>query len=284
LNYRHQFHAGNFADVMKHTLLVALVRALQRKPGGFLFLDTHAGRGVYELSQAAKGRRLARAPEHPDGIGRIAGRDGLPDALADYVGLVRQFNFATEVLRFYPGSPRLVRMLARPQDRLALCEQHAEEWAALRDNFKKEGRVSVNAMDGYLSLRAMLPPPEKRALVLIDPPYEEGGEAKRITEALKEGLRRFPSGVYAIWYPVTERVKVPELLRGLSKLKPPPTLIADLIVEPEAAQMSGCGLAIINPPWQFEREAEPALRALSGLLSRAPGASANLRWLVPEKD
>jgi 23S rRNA (adenine2030-N6)-methyltransferase len=283
LNYRHQFHAGNFADVMKHVLLVGLVRGLQRKPGGFLFLDTHAGRGMYELAQAGQGARLPRAPEHPDGIGRILGREGLPEPLAGYAALVRDCNPVTQGVRFYPGSPRLVKLLARPQDRLVLCEQHAEEWGALRGQFKREKKVSVLAMDGYLALRAQLPPPEKRGLILIDPPFEDPGEVKRILAALGEGIARFPSGTYALWYPLTERVQVPELLRGLLRLRVPPTLIADLLVEPGAEKMSGCGLAIINPPWEFEREVQPALRCLADLLGRGAGANADLRWLVPEK-
>jgi len=283
LNYRHQFHAGNFADVMKHVLLVGLVRGLQRKPGGILFLDTHAGRGMYELAQAGQGARLPRAPEHPDGIGRILGREGLPELLADYAALVRDFNPVTQGIRFYPGSPRLVKLLARPQDRLALCEQHAEEWGALREHFKKERKVSVQAMDGYLALRAQLPPPEKRGLILIDPPFEEPGEVKRILRAMEEGLARFPAGTYVIWYPLTERVKVPELLRGLTKLKPPPTLVADLIAEPESGKMSGCGLVIVNPPWEFDREIGPAMRVLADLLARGPRANASVRWLAPEK-
>ena len=164
-----------------------------------------------------------------------------------------------------------------------LCEQHAEEWGALRGHFRKERKVSVQAMDGYLALRAQLPPPERRGLILIDPPFEEEGEVKRILEAMKEGLERFPSGTYAIWYPLTERVKVPELLRGLTRLKPPPTLVADLIVEPGAEKMSGCGLAIVNPPWEFDREVQPALRVLADLLARAPGANSSVRWLAPEK-
>ncbi|HVW22368.1 MAG TPA: 23S rRNA (adenine(2030)-N(6))-methyltransferase RlmJ [Opitutaceae bacterium] len=283
MNYRHQFHAGNFADVMKHVLLVGLVRGLQRKAGGFVFLDTHAGRGIYELAQGGQGARLPRAPEHPGGIGRILGREGLPEPLAGYAVLVRGFNAVTQGIRFYPGSPRLVKLLARPQDRLVLCEQHAEEWGALRAHFQRERKVSVQAMDGYLALRAQLPPPERRGLVLIDPPFEEPGEVKRILDAMGEGLERFPGGTYAIWYPLTERVMVPELLRGLTKLKPPPTLVADLIVEPDAEKMSGCGLVVVNPPWQFDREIEPSLRVLADLLARAPGANASLRWLAPEK-
>lgn len=283
MNYRHQFHAGNFADVWKHVLLVGLIRGLQRKPGGFLFLDTHAGRGVYELALAGKGDRLDREPEHPLGIGRLAGRTPPPGPLADYLELVRRFNATTGEIRFYPGSPRLAKNLARPQDRVALCEQHAQEWAALKACFERDRRVSIQAMDGYLSLRAMLPPPEKRALVLIDPPFEGKDETDRILAALKEGLRRFASGVYAVWYPLSPRVEVAPLLRGLSKLGTAPILVADIIVDPEAGGLRGCGLAIVNPPWEFDRDIESSLRELDRLLVRAPGGGANLRWLVPEK-
>jgi 23S rRNA (adenine2030-N6)-methyltransferase len=289
VNYRHQFHAGNFADVAKHALLVRLVRALQKKEKGFLYLDTHAGRGGYDLTVAAKGDTLARRPEWPDGIGRLIARKDLPEAVTEYVALVREFdrragNPPDAALRFYPGSPWLAGALARPQDRLALCEKQPDECTALREEFLLTSRASVQLLDGYVALRAMLPPPEKRALVLIDPPFEAADEWARIVAALGEGLRRFPTGVFAVWYPLTERARVETFFDELVALKPPPTFVAELLIAGEASalKMKGCGLVIINPPWQFEREAEPLLGFLGELLAQAPGGGGRMRWLVPE--
>lgn len=305
MNYRHQFHAGNFADVVKHVLLVQLLRALQRKEKGFVYIDTHAGRGRYDLAAAARGDSLAREPEWPAGIGRLwaaappraegAATDdrhpALPAAIAEYLALVRQCDRSGGNLepapRFYPGSPWLARALARPVDRLALCEKHPAECAALRHEFAGGGsrRLVVHEMDGYLALRALLPPPERRALVLIDPPYEEQDEPARIGEALREAWQRFPHGVYAIWYPLTERARSDEFRGGLVALNPPPTLAAELRIAGEGAalKMKGCGLAVVNPPWQYDREAAAALEFLAGALAQAPGGGARVEWVVAEK-
>jgi 23S rRNA (adenine2030-N6)-methyltransferase len=289
VNYRHQFHAGNFADVAKHALLVRLVRALQKKEKGFLYLDTHAGRGGYDLTAAAKGDSLARQPEWPDGIGRLIARDDLPGEMKEYVALVREFdrragNPPDSALHYYPGSPWLAGALARPQDRLALCEKQPDECAALREEFLLTPRASVQLLDGYVALRAMLPPPEKRALVLIDPPFEAADEWAQIVTALGEGLRRFPPGVFAVWYPLTERARVETFFDELVALKLPPTLVMELLIagEGSALKMKGCGLVIINPPWQFEREAEALLGFLGETLAQAPGGGGRRRWLVPE--
>ncbi len=288
MNYRHHFHAGNFADVMKHTLLLRLVRALQKKEKGLLYLDTHAGRGRYDLAAEATGDSLARTPEWPNGIGRLATRNDRPEAVADYLALVREFDRragggGTEP-RFYPGSPWLAASLARPQDRLALCEKHPAECAALREEFLFTPRTSVQEMDGYVALRAMLPPPERRALVLIDPPFEAQDEFAKVAKALGEGLGRFPSGVFAVWYPLTERARVEDFFDAVLALRPPPTVAAELAIAGEMAPMKlkGCGLIVVNPPWQFDREAEPVLAYLAGVLAQQPGGGGSVRWLVPE--
>jgi 23S rRNA (adenine2030-N6)-methyltransferase len=288
MNYRHHFHAGNFADVCKHALLVQLVRGLQRKEKGFLFLDTHAGRGRYDLSEAERGDSLERKPEHPDGIGRLWGRSGLPEALTEYLSLVqtfdRQSGNSSDEPHFYPGSPRLVQAIARPQDRLALCEKHPDEFAVLRDEFTFASRTSVHQLDGYKALRAMLPPLEKRALVLIDPPFEEQDEFSQIVDGLRDGLRRLPGGTFAVWYPLTERARVDAFLDELVALNLPPTFTAEVTIASEGAlmKMKGCGLAVLNPPWQIDRVVAPLLPVLAELLAQAPGGSGRLRWLVPE--
>jgi 23S rRNA (adenine2030-N6)-methyltransferase len=288
MNYRHHFHAGNFADVMKHALLVRLLAGLQKKEKGFLYLDTHAGRGSYDLSVAEKGDTLARAPEYPNGIGRLWTRTDLPEMLAGYVELVKKFDRERggggAAPRFYPGSPWIARLLARPQDRLTLCEKHPEEFELLDIAISREPKVSVQERDGYGALRAMLPPPEKRGLVLIDPPFEAADEWAKILTALGEGLQRFPSGVCVVWYPLTERARVEEFFHELLALKLPPTLVAELMIAGERSElkMKGCGLVILNPPWQFDHEAKPLLEFLAGALAQEPGGSGRVRWLVPE--
>lgn len=291
MNYRHHYHAGNFADVMKHALLLELVHALQKKEKGYLYLDTHAGRGRYDLAAAASGDTHARRPEWPDGIGRFVRRTDLPVALVNYVALVKKADGGTEAgdiaspsLGFYPGSPWFAQQLARPQDRIALVEKQPDEFLALACEFRDAARVSVHEMDGYVALRAMLPPPERRALVLIDPPFEAANEFAQIAEALGGALRRFPTGVYAVWYPLTVRARVEEFFEAVVALRPPPTLAAELLIagEDTVMKMKGCGLLIINPPWQFEREAEALLTWLAPALAQGPGGAARVTWLVRE--
>jgi 23S rRNA (adenine2030-N6)-methyltransferase len=290
MNYRHHFHAGNFADVMKHALLVRLVRALQKKGKGFLCLDSHAARGRYDLTRAAAGDSLARRPEWPEGIGRLwSSTNSAPAGVREYLELVRSFDRRQGNLdsapRFYPGSPWILRLLARSVDRMALCEKHPAEYEALRAEFGGMPRVSVHAMDGYEALRAMLPPPERRALVLIDPPYEAEDEYARIATALQEGWRRLASGVFAVWYPLTLRARVEEFFGTLRALDPPPTLAIELAIAGPAShlKMKGCGLLILNPPWKFEQEAGPIVGHLAEVLAQERDGGSRIEWVVRER-
>ncbi len=274
---------------MKHVLLGQLVRALQKKPRGFLVLDTHAGRGRYDLAAAATGDSLARKPEWPDGVGRLLARTDLPPAVAEYVAHVRDFDRRAGNLesapRFYPGSPWLAQAQARPQERLVFCEKHPAECAALRAEFQFTPGAEVREMDGYTAIRALLPAPERRALVLIDPPFEAQDEFAQLATALGEGLRRFSGGVFAVWYPLTERARVDEFFTAVRALSPPPTLAAELTIAGERAamKMKGCGLLVINPPWQFDRDAAPGLAFLADALAQAPGGGGCMEWVVAEK-
>jgi 23S rRNA (adenine2030-N6)-methyltransferase len=298
MNYRHHYHAGNYADVFKHVLLLQLVRAMQRKEKGFLYLDTHAGRGGYDLALPSilpDGK--SREPEHPAGIGRFWGEDGMPPAINDYLALVRQFNDrrgssfakATEdketgaELHYYPGSPWIAKLLLRPQDRMVLCELRPDDAEALDFDFARESGVKVIAMDGYTALKAHLPPPEKRALVLIDPPFEEKVEFARIQQGVIDALRRLPGAVCAVWYPITERARTEEFHQTLLELGAP-VLTAELAIAGESSQlrMKGCGLLVINPPWQIEAEIRTVLPSLVDRLKVDSGAAATCRWLVPE--
>jgi 23S rRNA (adenine2030-N6)-methyltransferase len=289
MNYRHHYHAGNYADVFKHALLLPLIRGMQRKEKGFLYLDTHAGRGGYDLSVPAvlpDGR--TREPEWPAGIGRLWGGEGLPPVLADYVGLVRRFNErqgeAGGELKFYPGSPWVAKLLLRPQDRMVLCELRADDAEALELQFAREGRVSVQVADGYRALKALLPPPEKRALVLMDPPFESKGEFGDIAAGVQEALRRLPGAVIAVWYPITERARTEEFHRVLRELAVP-ALFAELNIAGAGAalRMKGCGLLVLNPPWQVDGEIRALLPVLRERLKADDGASVGCDWLVPEK-
>ena len=285
MNYRHHFHAGNFADVVKHVVLGQLCRAMQRKEKPFLALDTHAGRGSYDLTAASTGDSLARRPEWPEGIGRLTAGPELPAAVADYLAAVAEVNGgAGQPLRHYPGSPRLLRHWLRPQDRMVCCELHPEEFDHLRREVGWAARTSAQEMDGYAALRAHLPPPERRALVLIDPPFEAQDEFGQVAAGLEEALRRMPSAVVAVWHPLTVRARTDAFLQAVVALRPPPTLHLEVMIAPEtsAIRMRGCGMLVINPPWQFADAAASALGWLAPRLAQESGGGFRSTWLVPE--
>lgn len=297
MNYRHRYHAANFADVLKHAVLLRLIAALQVKEKGFLYLDTHAGRGGYDLASAATGATLERAPEWPEGLGRVHGMKRLSPALADYLAAVREFDAAAraeaglpgaepgEAPRFYPGSPALAAARLRPQDRALLYERQPEEAGALAESMAGLRRVAVRADDGYGAVRAALPPLERRALVLLDPPFEQPGEWSELVAALGEGLRRLPSGVFAVWYPLTARARVADFYRNLLALKNlPPCLTVELLIGDESAGLKlwGCGLLVLNPPYGLAPELDELARELAPVLARGAGAQGGVHWLVRE--
>jgi 23S rRNA (adenine2030-N6)-methyltransferase len=254
MNYRHAFHAGNFADCLKHALLVWIVRALGRKPAAFRVLDTHAGAGAYDLESA----EAQRGGEWQAGIGRL--RDIVDGPLADYAALARDVGASGA----YPGSPALVRALLRPEDRLACVELHPEEHAALRARFGADPRVSVHRRDGWEALRALTPFPERRGLVLMDPPFERPGEFERLSAGLVLVARRFRGAVQAAWYPVKHRAPVREFHAAVAASGLRNVVAAELwLREPtDPARLNGCGLLVANPPWGFEDAARGILAAL----------------------
>lgn len=289
MNYRHHYHAGNYADVFKHVILLLLIRAMQRKEKGFLYLDTHSGRGGYDLSMPSvlpDGR--SREPEYPAGIGRLWGADGLPAAINEFLGLIRRFNDRNgatgDELKFYPGSPWIAKLLLRPQDRMALCELRPDDAEALEFEFARESKVQVQVTDGYTGLKALLPPPEKRALVLIDPPFETKREFADIARGLKDALKRLPGAVIAVWYPITERARTEELRQTLVELATPAWFAELNVAGPESAlKMKGCGLLVLNPPWQVDGEIRAVLPALKERLAIDAGATTDSGWLVADK-
>ncbi|MCL7713432.1 23S rRNA (adenine(2030)-N(6))-methyltransferase RlmJ [Stenotrophomonas mori] len=289
MNYRHAFHAGNHADVLKHIVLLALIDALKRKDTPFFVLDTHAGRGRYLLSAEAPrlpngspGRRTAEAD---DGIGRLMGAASLPAVVERYLRAVQADNPVGALLA-YPGSPLLAAQALREQDRMAACELQPEEAAALDVLFARDRRVQVLAADGYESLRALLPPRAGstrigRALVLVDPPYEaQDAEYPRIIAALREVLARMPQAQCAVWYPIKQRRSLLPFFRKAAALPAKSALVAELLVRPDDSplRLNGSGMLLLNPPWQFDQALAPALPALQRELG-ADGASTRLEWL-----
>jgi 23S rRNA (adenine2030-N6)-methyltransferase len=271
MNYRHAFHAGNFADCMKHALLVWLQEALNRKPAGVFYLDTHAGIGHYDLS----GPEAERTGEWHDGIARLTSP---PQPIADYVGLVRE-------LGFYPGSPALIRARMRPQDRMACCELHPDDNAILRRHFARDPQVAVHKRDAWEALGALLPPAEKRALVLIDPPFEATDEFTRLAAGLQLGHARFRTGVFAAWYPVKHLAPPREFKLALRQSGMRDIVAVELWLRAplDATRLNGCGLVVINPPFGFEAAAKDILHALlSRLGDGEQGCGISVERLVDE--
>jgi 23S rRNA (adenine2030-N6)-methyltransferase len=273
MNYRHGFHAGNFADVLKHLALCELLRLLTAKDKKLLILDTHAGAGSYDLGS----QMAARTGEAAMGITPLlaAPKAGMPGAVARYLAAVvaydRKFGPAGGRLRRYPGSPRLVRGIMRATDRLVACELHPQDALTLKREFAGDRSVEVRQEDGYHAIKEILPPPERRALVLIDPPFEVTNEFEKLMRALRHGLRRFATGCYAIWYPIKDEAAVAEFLEAQAGLK---SVRLEMHIPVEGAKLGSCGLLVINPPWKFEeamREALPWIEAQLG-----PGVNAEL--------
>lgn len=265
MHYRHRFHAGNFADVFKHVLLCGLLTALNRKDKPWFFLDTHAGAGLYDLL----GADPARTGEWQDGIARIwDGAQSPPPAVAEYLRFLRLFQGRDGGLRLYPGSPALAAKLARPGDRLALCERTAEVAEELRYAMSGVENAAIHVRDGYESL-GLLPPAEKRGLVLIDPPFEAVDEFDRIAAWLDSALSRFAHGVYAIWYPLKNGHASARFLRRVRRDADRPALVCSLETgAPGIGQMRACGLLVLNPPFGFEAQARDALHWLAPRLAQ----------------
>lgn len=281
MNYRHAFHAGNHADVLKHVVLLALCDALNAKPTPLFALDTHAGRGVYRLSTAS----AQRTGEAEDGIVRLLAAAPRERAIARYLDAVHACRTA---LGFdaYPGSPWLLAHALRGQDRIACCELQPVEAAALRANFARDRRVAAHQRDGYAAMRALLPPKDgsirfARGLVLIDPPYEaQLGEFDAALSALRDGLRRWPQGVFVLWYPVKRLRALQPFLRKAAGLPAKSALLVELLVRPDDSplRMNGSGLLLLNAPWQFDARMAQPLRALGEILGEG-GASHRVEWL-----
>ena len=253
MNYRHAYHAGNFADVFKHIIVVALIQSLLRKDKAFCFLDTHAGVGHYDLLAGS----AQKSKEYLGGIAKILQQDKPPPLISDYIACVKKTNaLAPDTLQYYPGSPALVRQFLRPQDRMVLTELHADDYESLRRVFPHDKQVGVHHQDGYQALKAFLPPPERRGLVLIDPPYEKPDEISDVVTALGTAVTRWDTGVFALWYPIKESRSIVRFHRALKLKIARPLLAIELNIYPDSpgTQLNGNGMIIVNPPWQLAEE------------------------------
>lgn len=279
MNYRHKYHAGNFADVVKHVALTLAIERLKQKDAPFRVIDTHAGIGMYELDSEA----AIKTGEWHGGIGRLIGEGAEPlpakvaRLLKPYLDAVMSSNPSSRLIR-YPGSPSLARALLRPQDTLVVNELHEQDAAELRGYFGRDKQTKVMELDGWTALKALLPPKERRGIVLVDPPFEQPGEFRRLAQALVEGTKRFATGVFLLWYPIKDRREVERFKRDLEATGLPRLLAAELMIcsDRDREVLSGTGLAILNPPFGMEDQLSELLRFLADRLAVERGGG----WLL----
>lgn len=278
LSYRHSFHAGNHADVVKHIVLTLILTALKQKEKGFFYLDTHSGVGRYSLLSA----EAEKTGEYIEGIARLWDRTDLPEEVALYINALKKINKGK--LRFYAGSPLLAVQQLRPQDRALLTELHPNDFPLLRQEFAKVPNVVTKRENGFQQLKAALPPKEKRGLVLIDPPYELKDDYELVVQAIVEGYKRFATGVYAIWYPVVLRQHTKRIVKGLEATGIRKILQIELAVRPDSDQrgMTASGMIVINPPWQLEGQMKKILPYLTEVLVPEGTGSWKVDWITPE--
>ena len=282
MNYRHAFHAGNFADVVKHLILVRILDYLKRKQAAFRVLDTHAGVGLYDL----EGDQAERTGEWLEGIARLV-QTGLPPAAAElakpYLDAVRAQNPDGQ-LRFYPGSPLITRSLLREQDRLFALELHPADAEALRENFAGDFQTRITHLDGWAAHGTHLPPKEKRGLVLIDPPFEEKGEFTRMVQGLVKGHRRWPGGIFAFWYPIKEPREVETFVADLKSTGIPKILRLELTIRAPStpARLHGTGMIVVNPPYALEEDMRTLLPPLAKLLTDEGQGGFKIEWVAGE--
>ncbi len=287
MNYRHAFHAGNFADVFKHTVLCRILHYLREKPAAFRVIDTHAGTGIYDLTSS----EARRGGEWPGGIGRLmaaleAGE--IPDKavalLTPYLDVIGAFNERGK-LRTYPGSPAVARAFLRPQDKLIACEMEPAAARDLARHLDNDGRIKAIEIDGWTALAAYVPPPERRGLVLVDPPFEEEADFHRLSHLLGIAHRKWSTGVYALWYPIKGRGEADALAKRVRKLGIGKILRAEHLVSPVSNQsgLNGSGFILVNPPWTLEAELKVLLPVLAEMLARETNSGGyKIEWLAGE--
>ena len=279
LSYRHMFHVGNFADVFKHALLARLLIGLSAKDKPYLYLDTHAGIGHYDLTHSW----AQKAREYENGIARVWQAPDAPPGMEPYLQILRDLN-PNGTLRHYPGSPLIAKRFLRPGDRMVLAELNKVDHEELESVLARQKRVAVELMDAYEALKAYVPPPERRGLVLIDSSFDRAREFDRIVKALKDAHGRWSTGVYAIWYPLMEPVAISDFLGSLQRSGIRKILRLEIEVRErdESNLIPGCGMLVVNPPWHFDTEAKPIVQWLAKKLAVSGTPRARVEWLVPE--
>ena len=277
MNYRHSFHAGNHADVLKHAVVLRMIRLMQRKDAPLCYLDSHAGTGLYDLT----GTDAGRTGEYLDGIGRLWERDDLPELLADYRDAISPYNPDGE-LGLYPGSPQLAAAALRAHDRLILSELHPEDAATLREHFAADDRVAVHQRDGYELPRAFLPVAEKRALWLLDPPFEKADDLERCVAEVQAAVQRMRQTIIALWYPIKDERDLRDFYRRMGDAGLPKVLRIELGIRPMDTRLglNGSGLMLVNPPWPLWEQLEETLPWLASALAQSGGGSWRMDWLA----
>lgn len=278
LSYRHSFHAGNHADVLKHIVQSLILNALQQKDKPFVYHDTHSGVGRYDLTHEWS----EKTGEYKQGIARIWQQNVTPSAIDSYLAAIKALNHG-DTLRYYPGSPRVARAHLRPQDRMVLTELHPSDYPLLEQEFQRDRQVTIYKEDGFARLKASLPPKERRGLVLIDPSYELAKEYHDVVRAIAQSYKRWSTGIYAIWYPVVNRYAIDDMLEGLASLGIRKILQIELGVAPDTHErgMTASGMIVINPPWKLESDMQEILPFLKQAIAPATGHF-KVEWVVPE--
>lgn len=279
LSYRHSFHAGNHADVLKHTVQSLIIESLKEKDKPFLYLDTHAGAGRYQLS----GEHAERTGEYLEGIARIWAQEPVPEELKTYLEAVSALNPRGD-LRFYPGSPLIAAHLLRDYDKLNISELHPSDFPLLRNEFSRDNRARVVREDGYQQLKSQLPPLSRRGFVLIDPPYELKSDYQAVVKGIQEGHRRFATGTYAVWYPVVLRQQIKRMVKDFQATGIRKILQIELAVRPDSDQrgMTASGMIVINPPWKLESQMKSVLPWLHKVLVPEGTGHTLVEWITPE--
>ena len=278
LSYRHSFHAGNHADVVKHIVQSLILNALKQKEKPFVYHDTHSGAGRYDLTH----EWAEKTGEYKQGVARVWQQQDIPQEIQSYLDAIRQLNNG-DTLRYYPGSPRVARAHLRTHDRLVLTELHPSDYPLLEQEFHRDRQVSIYKEDGFSRLKASLPPKERRGLVLIDPPYELAHEYRDVVQAIYHSYKRWATGIYAIWYPVVNRCDIEDMIEGLQGLGIRKILQIELGVAPDTNEhgMTASGMIVINPPWKLESQMNAILPFLKEAIAPATGHF-KVDWIVPE--
>ena len=281
MNYRHAFHAGNFADVLKHATLARILVHLGEKASAFRVIDTHAGAGLYDLADAT----ATRTGEWREGIGRLIAAD-LPndvrDLLAPYLAALAAVNRGNALNR-YPGSPVIALSLMRPQDRLVACELEPGAAAALAANLRRDARARGVAIDGLVALNAYVPPKERRGVAVIDPAYEDKDEFARLVPAIAAAHRKWATGIFLLWYPIKDRVGPDLLASALRRSNMTKILRVELERPADSGRLAGAGLIVVNPPWRLAEEVGRIVEALRPVLAGASAGRARVDWLAGER-